>query len=82
MKKLLSVLSAIVIFSITMYSGNDDNTELKVMSYNVRMGVAKDGTNSWQHRCPATIAMLDAQKPDVFGVQEASRVERHLCGCR
>ena len=48
-----------------------DPKELKVMSYNIRLGVGKDGTNSWQHRAPATIAMLEAQKPDVFGVQEA-----------
>ena len=41
------------------------------MSYNIRLGVGKDGTNAWQFRCPATIAMLEAQKPDVFGVQEA-----------
>ena len=41
------------------------------MSYNIRLGVGKDGTNSWQYRAPATIAMLEAQKPDVFGVQEA-----------
>lgn len=48
-----------------------ETPELKVMSYNIRLGVAKDGTNSWQYRCPATIEMLAAQKPDVFGVQEA-----------
>ena len=45
--------------------------ELKVMSYNIRLGVADDGTNSWKYRCPATIEMLKDQKPDVFGVQEA-----------
>ena len=45
--------------------------ELKVMSYNIRTGTAKDGTNSWQFRCPATIEMLNEQKPDVFGIQEA-----------
>lgn len=41
------------------------------MSYNIRLGVGNDGTNSWQFRAPATDAMLKAQKPDVFGVQEA-----------
>ena len=37
--------------------------ELKVMSYNIRMGTADDGQNSWQFRCPATIEMLNDQKP-------------------
>ena len=45
--------------------------ELKVMSYNIRMGSANDGTNSWVYRCGGTIEMLKDQKPDVFGVQEA-----------
>ena len=45
--------------------------ELKVMSYNIRLGSADDGTNSWMYRCPATLEMLKDQAPDVFGVQEA-----------
>lgn len=45
--------------------------EISVMSYNMRTGTAKDGTNSWQFRCPATIMMLKEEMPDVFGVQEA-----------
>ena len=49
----------------------DRDYDLKVMSYNIRMGAAKDGTNSWEYRYPATALMLQDQKPDVFGVQEA-----------
>lgn len=45
--------------------------DLKVMSYNIRMGTVKDGTNSWEYRYPATAMMIQDQKPDVFGVQEA-----------
>ena len=45
--------------------------KLTVMSYNIRYGDADDGTNSWQFRYAATLAMLEDQKPDVFGVQEA-----------
>lgn len=50
---------------------NDGSAELKVMSYNIRMGAANDGTNSWRYRYPATALMIEDQKPDVFGVQEA-----------
>lgn len=46
-------------------------SELKVMSYNIRLGSGQDGTNSWMYRCPATLEMLEDQQPDVFGVQEA-----------
>lgn len=44
---------------------------LQVMSYNMRQGNAPDGDNHWEKRCPATIAMLEDVKPDIFGVQEA-----------
>ena len=45
--------------------------EIKVMSYNIRLGSGEDGTNSWQFRAPLTLEMLEDQAPDVFGVQEA-----------
>ena len=44
---------------------------LDVISYNIRMGVADDGENSWEHRRGATIDMLQDKRPDIFGVQEA-----------
>jgi len=44
---------------------------LRVMSYNIRLGVAADSSNHWDIRKPATPAMLDDIRPDVFGVQEA-----------
>ena len=46
-------------------------SKITVMSYNIRTGGAQDGTNSWQFRYPATALMIEDQKPDVFGVQEA-----------
>lgn len=44
---------------------------VNVMSYNIRQGGAKDGTNAWEYRAPASYAMVTDQKPDIFGVQEA-----------
>ena len=64
-------LAAFFLLPVSGIAKKNDQKELKVMSYNIRMGIAKDGTNSWEFRCPATIEMLNAQKPDVFGVQEA-----------
>ncbi len=42
-----------------------------IMSYNIRNGDSKDGTNSWEYRYPASAMMLDDTKPDVVGLQEA-----------
>ena len=64
-------LAAFFLLPVSGIAKKNEQKELKVMSYNIRMGIAKDGTNSWEFRCPATIEMLNAQKPDVFGVQEA-----------
>ena len=71
MKKILLVaLAALIVFpQISIAKKKEEG--LKVMSYNVRQGTAKDGTNSWKYRCPATILMLEEFTPDVFGVQEA-----------
>lgn len=45
--------------------------EIKVMSYNIRLGIGNDGDNSWDIRKPATVALLEDKAPAVFGVQEA-----------
>lgn len=45
--------------------------DITVISYNIRVGTAKDGTNSWEYRYPASAMMIMDQKPDIFGVQEA-----------
>ena len=64
-------MAALVALPQVSSAKKNESEGLKVMSYNVRLGVGKDGTNSWQFRCPATIMMLEEYVPDVFGVQEA-----------
>ena len=64
---LLSILLAVFMLPVAA----QDDEGIKVMSYNIRTGEAKDGTNSWGLRYPATAEMIKDQKPDVFGVQEA-----------
>lgn len=72
MKRILLIaLAAVILLPFDGQAKKNKSAELKVMSYNIRMGVAKDGTNSWEFRCPATIEMLKDQQPDIFGVQEA-----------
>ncbi len=64
MKKLVFSLFALLI-ALSASAG------IRVMSYNIRLGVAKDGDNAWELRKEATPAMLRDIRPDVFGVQEA-----------
>ena len=70
MRKYLNMIIVAAAFMLPQFASAQSG-ELKVMSYNIRMGSANDGTNSWVYRCGGTIEMLKDQKPDVFGVQEA-----------
>lgn len=65
MKRILAVLSAALVLACSQPS------TLKVISYNMRNAAKEDGPNDWALRKPATKAMLEAERPDILGVQEA-----------
>ena len=74
MRKFTAILTAAFLMLPIISSAaqkQEKDYDLKVISYNIRMGAAKDGTNSWEFRYPATALMIEDQKPDVFGLQEA-----------
>lgn len=49
---------------------HDNRQTLKVISYNIRLGMADDGDNSWDNRKGATLTMVDRERPDLLGIQE------------
>lgn len=71
MKKTLVVLSALLAVLPALSAKPKTPAQIKVMSYNIRMGTADDGPNSWEYRAPASAMMIHDQAADVFGVQEA-----------
>ena len=71
MKKILIVVVAILAALPALVSCGAASPELKVMSFNIRLGVADDGDNSWEIRKPAVAEMLNTVNPVMFGVQEA-----------
>jgi endonuclease/exonuclease/phosphatase family metal-dependent hydrolase len=46
---------------------------LRVMSFNIRYGTAPDGENAWPHRKGLVVKVLQEEKPDLVGLQEALR---------
>ncbi len=46
-------------------------SEITIISFNIRQSGADDGANSWQFRKEATPAMINTIRPDLFGLQEA-----------
>ncbi len=63
-------MAALMVLPVSV-SAKKKTADLKVISYNIRLGTAKDGDNSWEFRYPASSAMINDQKPDIFGLQEA-----------
>ncbi|WP_439487290.1 endonuclease/exonuclease/phosphatase family protein [Algoriphagus sp.] len=55
--------------SITTTSAQEP-TELKVMSFNIRMNYTDDGPNNWEHRREWIADMVNHYSPDIIGIQE------------
>ena len=53
----------------------DSQLELKVMSFNLRYGLANDGENAWQHRRDLLIETITEQEPDILGTQECQEMQ-------
>ena len=71
MKRLLTLALAAILPLAVFAASPKSHDGVVAMSYNIRYGKAEDGTNSWAYRYPATAMMLDDQRPDVVGLQEA-----------
>ena len=60
---------------------------IKVMTFNIRMGLANDGMNHWRYRKSLALGRINAFKPDLLGIQEcyddeaqAGFLQQHLAG--
>lgn len=73
MKKTLFALAILlcVLPADAQKNKKDSFNGVTAMSFNIRTANAKDGTNSWEFRADAVLAMIKDQNPDVLGLQEA-----------
>lgn len=72
MKKLLYTL-AIAAFALMGVACNR-TSEIKVMSYNIRLSsgtIEADSIYHWEHRKQASLELMHQEQPTVFGLQEA-----------
>lgn len=51
------------------------SSDIAIMSFNIRYGLADDGDNSWRHRRDLVVNVIAAHAPDVLGLQEALRFQ-------
>lgn len=70
-----SVLTGLIILlsGCTNYrnTGTAYETELKVMTFNIRYGTANDGENNWKYRKDIVIEVIREANPDLLSLQEA-----------
>jgi endonuclease/exonuclease/phosphatase family metal-dependent hydrolase len=69
MNQTKKIIISIVFLLMGVFSGAQ---VLKVMTYNIRLNVASDGENDWNHRKDYFISQIQFYEPDIFGVQEAT----------
>jgi len=76
MKK-ISLIALVLSLMLPSFEGGCKKPEktIKVISYNIRVGTARDGSNSWENRKSASPAMIAEQKPDIMGLQEALKMQ-------
>lgn len=68
---LLSLCLPQAIASADLNRAEAKGLEVRVMSFNIRYGTAKDGENHWKNRTEMVFDVLRNHRPDVVGLQEA-----------
>lgn len=63
--------SPIVLLLIYFFVSSSSAQNLSVMTYNIRLDVAADADNDWNHRNHFLTDQLSYFAPDIFGIQEA-----------
>lgn len=70
------VLLAAVLFATAAVAADPPADQVKVMSYNIRFGTAKDGENHWDKRKEFLVNTVKAFDPDLLGTQETLDFQR------
>src|SRR5438128_568018 len=73
---LLIVVFVILLQGIGHVAADEPTTELRVMTFNIRYGTAKDGVNHWDKRKEFLVETIKAATPDLLGTQETLGFQR------
>lgn len=69
----LTFLSLLLLFTAGIENANA--RKFRIMSFNIRLLTTADGENIWTNRSEAVCKFIAKTSPDVFGVQEATKVQ-------
>lgn len=73
MKKIALLIFGVLLIGLA--SAEAEEIEIHAMSFNIRLGVAKDGPNHWDLRKELVFDVLRDHQPDVVGLQEAWKIQ-------
>jgi endonuclease/exonuclease/phosphatase family metal-dependent hydrolase len=79
------MLSLSCVFSPSADAGDlvdKDANEVRVMSFNIRYGTAKDGENHWDHRKDWLTETIRTFEPDLLGTQETLGFQRDFLAAK
>lgn len=68
---LLRLTLGFCLLAASLSAAQPGHTPIKVMSFNIRYGLAKDGENSWPLRQAMVLETIQTADPDLLGLQEA-----------
>ena len=66
-KVILALMAALMVLPFSVAAKKRKPADINVISYNIRVGTAKDGTNSWEYRYPVSAMMIMDQKTKKTG---------------
>jgi len=71
--RLLVLLGGLFFFSAWLEVEAEERSPVRTsaMTFNIRLGVAKDGANHWDQRRPLVYEVIRSRQPDFCGLQEA-----------
>jgi endonuclease/exonuclease/phosphatase family metal-dependent hydrolase len=70
MKKVLFGLVLLFMLMFSFFSCKSEKETLSVMTFNIRYDNPHDSANAWPNRIPIVCDFMDAEKPDLIGMQE------------
>lgn len=70
MYRLLCALLAALFLMTNAPAREREKTQLRAMTYNIRLDLASDGANAWPNRREMATALIRHEAPDLLGMQE------------
>jgi endonuclease/exonuclease/phosphatase family metal-dependent hydrolase len=71
MKRILLNVLIIITLLLTGCKGKSDKDSIKVITFNIRYDNPDDSINAWPNRASMVAELIEAEKPDFLGMQEA-----------